>query len=48
MCALNLKVVIVVACALAAAFVIHSTVCLSIDVASLSAEMPPSVRNARP
>jgi hypothetical protein len=41
MYALNLKVVLVVVCALAAAVVIHSTVYLSIDAASLSAEMPP-------
>jgi hypothetical protein len=40
MYALNLKVVIVVICALVAAVVIHSTVYLSIDAASLSAAMP--------
>jgi hypothetical protein len=38
--ALNLKVVIFIICALAVAVAIHSTVYLSIDAASLSAEMP--------
>ena len=38
---LNLKVVIAIVCALAAAVVIHSSVYLSIDAASYSAEMPP-------
>jgi hypothetical protein len=40
MYALNFKVVIFILCALAAAVVIHSIVYLSIDPASLSAEMP--------
>ena len=40
MCSLNMKVALVVVCALVAAVVIHSTVYLSIDAASLSAEMP--------
>jgi hypothetical protein len=38
--ACNLKVVIFIIGALAVAVVIHSTVYLSIDAASLSAEMP--------
>ena len=38
--ALNLKVVIVLIGALAVSVVIYSTVYLSIDAASLSAEMP--------
>ncbi len=38
--ALNLKVVIVLIGALAVAVVIYATVYLSIDAASLSAEMP--------
>jgi hypothetical protein len=40
MYALNFKVVIFILGALAAAVVIHSIVYLSIDAASLSAEMP--------
>jgi hypothetical protein len=38
--ALKLKVVIVTICAFVAAVVVHATVYLSIDPASLSAEMP--------
>jgi hypothetical protein len=40
MYAVNLKVVMTIVCALAAAVVIHSIVYFSIDAASLSAEMP--------
>jgi hypothetical protein len=40
MYALNLKVIIAVICALAVAIAIHSSVYLSIDAASLSAEFP--------
>jgi hypothetical protein len=42
---LNLKVLIIVVCALAAAVVVHATVYLSIDPASLSAEMPTTSRS---
>jgi hypothetical protein len=41
MYALNSKVLVLVVCALAVAIVMHSLVYLSIDPASLSAEMPP-------
>jgi hypothetical protein len=41
MYALNWKVLVLVVCALAMATVMHSLVYLSIDSASLSAEMPP-------
>jgi hypothetical protein len=38
------KVLIMVVCALAMAIVVHSLVYLSIDAASLSAEMRPSIK----
>src|ERR1700738_4142834 len=41
MYALKPKVLLLIICALAVALVIHASVYLSIDVASLSAEMPP-------
>jgi hypothetical protein len=37
---LNSKVLVLIACALVMAIIIHSIVYLSIDAASLSAEMP--------
>jgi hypothetical protein len=40
MYALNEKLLILIACALAMAIVLHSLVYLSIDAASLSAEVP--------
>ena len=41
MYALKPKVLVLIICALAVATVMHASVYLSIDVASLSAEMPP-------
>jgi hypothetical protein len=40
MYALKSKVLLLIICALAVAMVMHASVFLSIDVASLSAEMP--------
>ena len=41
MYALKPKVLVLIICALAVATVMHASVYLSVDVASLSAEMPP-------
>jgi hypothetical protein len=41
MYALKSKVLLLIICTLAVATVMHASVYLSIDVASLSAEMPP-------